>query len=50
MLGWGHIARDARVISMLATKLRLAAQTNVRKIVAERERGRTTTRSPPWEA
>jgi hypothetical protein len=37
-----RIARDeARVISMLATKLRLATQSNVRKIVAERERART---------
>jgi hypothetical protein len=45
-----HIARDeARLIAALATKLRLAAQSNVRKIVAERERARTTTRSPPWE-
>jgi hypothetical protein len=45
-----HIARDeARVISMLATKLRLAAQTNVRKIVAERERARSVPGLPPWE-
>jgi len=44
------IARDeARLIAALATKLRLATQSNVRKIVAERERARTTTRPPPWE-
>jgi hypothetical protein len=45
-----HIARDeARVISMLATKLRLATQSNVRKIVAERERARTAPGVTPWE-
>lgn len=45
-----HIARDeARLIAALATKLRLAAQSNVRKIVAERERARTVPGLPPWE-
>jgi hypothetical protein len=44
-------ARDqSRVITSLAVKLRLAQQTKVRKITAERERARSPSGPRPWDA